>query len=85
MSWLHIEFLPSAAEDFRRLPADIKSRVHLSLDIIGRDPNAGKPLQGPYSDLRCLAVGDYRIIYRWDTRYWLVLIQRIGHRSEIDP
>ncbi|MBI5622234.1 MAG: type II toxin-antitoxin system RelE/ParE family toxin [Elusimicrobia bacterium] len=84
MSWLHIEFLPSAAADFRALPADIKSRVSLSLDIIGRDPNAGKPLQGPYSGLRSFPVGDYRVVYRWDARYWLVIVQCIGHRRDID-
>lgn len=84
MTWLHIEFLPSAAADFRALPSDIKSRVSLSIDNIGRDPAAGKPLQGPFSGLRSLPVGDYRIVYRWDVGNWVVLIQRIGHRKDMD-
>lgn len=84
MTWLHIEFLPSAAADFRGLPSDIKSRVALSIDNIGRDPGAGRPLQGPFSGLRSWPVGDYRIVYRWDVENWVVLIQRIGHRKDID-
>ena len=84
MTWLRIEFLPSAAADFRALPSDIKSRVALSVDNIGRAPGAGKPLQGPFSGLRSLPVGDYRIVYRWNVENWVVLIQRIGHRKDID-
>ena len=85
MSWLRIEFLPSASADFRTLPSDIKPRVTLALDNIGRDPEIGKPLQGPYSGLRSLPVGDYRIVYRLDVRSWVVIIQRIGHQRDIDP
>lgn len=85
MSWLRIVFLPSAAGDFRTLPSDIRPRVTLSIDNLGRSPELGKPLQGPYSGLRSLPVGEYRIVYRWDARTWAIVIHRIGHRKDIDP
>ncbi|MBI5884020.1 MAG: type II toxin-antitoxin system RelE/ParE family toxin [Elusimicrobia bacterium] len=84
MSLLRIEFLSSAAADFRALPPDIKSRVTLSLDVIARDHRAGKPLQGPFSGLRSFPVGEYRVVYRLDANTWVISIQAIGHRRDID-
>ena len=78
-----IEFVPSAAKDFRALQADLSLRIIRAFDRIKAEPEVGKPLQGPYRGLRSYRVGDWRIVYRIDADSKIVLIYRIGHRRDV--
>ncbi len=83
MSPWTIEFVASAARDYARLEAALSSRILKALEAIAREPLSGKPLQGPYRDLRSYRVGEHRIVYRADARARLVVIYRIGHRRDV--
>lgn len=48
----------------RGLHPQIKHKLRSGLDLLGRDPHAGKALQGEFEGLRSLRVGQFRIIYR---------------------
>jgi mRNA interferase RelE/StbE len=80
---LRIEFLPSAAKDFRSAPPRLQPRLLRALDIVAQDPREGKPLQGPYHGLFSYRVGDYRIVYKPDLQARTLLVCRLGHRRDI--
>lgn len=81
-----IEYLsPVVKEDIPLLPKRIKDTIkkaieeRLTLDPIG----FGKPLRYSLRGHRRLRVGDYRIIYRIDSKLNIVIIIAIKHRKEI--
>lgn len=78
-----VEFVPSAARDFRGLPGPLQARSASCLEAVAGDPLSGKPLKGPYRKLRSYRVGEYRIVYRMDAKARLVLVQRIGDRRDV--
>jgi mRNA-degrading endonuclease RelE of RelBE toxin-antitoxin system len=57
------------------------TRVDRALDRLARDPEAGKPLQGPLRGRRSLRVGSMRIIYRHEHERLLILVLEITHRQ----
>lgn len=48
----------------RGLHPRIKPKLRSGLDLLGREPHAGKALQGEFEGLRSLRVGQFRIVYR---------------------
>lgn len=48
----------------RGLHPQIKHKLRSGLDLLGRDPHAGKALRGEFEGLRSLRVGQFRIVYR---------------------
>ena len=82
-----IEFLKEAYEEFKRLDRPVQELIKNKLEILAQNPEALKnnikPLKGKYSGLYRLRVGNYRVIYRIYQEKLLILIVRIGHRSEI--
>jgi len=65
------------------MDSPISSRIIKAFEKIRQDPKEGKPLQGPYSGLRSYRVGDCRIVYRVDLAERLIVIYRVGHRSDV--
>jgi len=57
-------------------------RVDRALDRLAREPEAGKPLQGPLRGRRSLRVGSVRIIYRHERDRLLVLVLGIAQRQQ---
>lgn len=68
---------------FFTLPADVQSRIQHHLDDLGRSLRSfpHHPMQG--IDAFRLRVGDYRIIYQFDTEQNLLLLIAVGHRREV--
>lgn len=56
-------------------------RVDRALDRLAREPDVGKPLQGPLRGRRSLRVGPVRIIYRHERDELLVLVFAIAQRQ----
>ena len=78
-----VEFVPSAARDYRGLPEAIQTRVAACLEALAGEPLSGKPLQGPYHGLRSYRVGEFRIVYRVDAKARLIAVRRIGNRRDV--
>jgi mRNA-degrading endonuclease RelE of RelBE toxin-antitoxin system len=53
-----------------------------AIDGLEDEPLRGKPLRGRLAHLRSLRVGVYRIIYRFDMRTKILIVETVRHRSE---
>jgi len=56
-------------------------KVIAKIESLSNEPSAGKPLVGPLKGLWSLRVGEYRILYRVDSKRVTVLT--INHRKEV--
>ena len=79
-----IEFKPSAAKVFAKLPHEIQRQISVRINALAFNPRPPgvKALKGAEGLFR-IRSGDYRIIYTVQDRILLVLVVRIGHRREI--
>jgi mRNA-degrading endonuclease RelE of RelBE toxin-antitoxin system len=59
-----------------------RNAVDDGVERIAADPMSGKPLKGRLAHLRSLRVGVYRLVYRFDRRSRIVIVETIRHRSE---
>ena len=74
---------PRQIEEFvRSLHPELKRKVRAGLDVIRKDPSAGKELRDELAGLRSLRVGRFRIIYRIAPRRLIDLVA-IGPRRTI--
>jgi mRNA interferase RelE/StbE len=79
-----VEFLPTAAKEFKKLPSDSKQRIGVQIEALCFDPrpSGAKTLQGGNGQLR-IRVGDYRVIYRVQDDKLIILVLKVGHRNKI--
>jgi mRNA interferase RelE/StbE len=79
-----VEVAPAAGRQIRKLDREIQRRVLTCLEGLGADPRPpdSVKLHGP-EDLYRVRVGDYRIIYEIFDRNLLVLVLKVGHRSQV--
>ena len=79
-----IEFVRSAARELEALPQPIRRRVGRAIGELAVDPRppGAKLLSGADRRWR-VRVGDYRILYRIEDNLVLVVIVRVGHRSDV--
>jgi len=79
-----IEFVNSAAKQFRKLSIDIRNRVLTTIRILRIDPFSEilniRKIRGR-RDLYRLRIGDYRLIYSIEDQT-AILIIRIRHRKD---
>ena len=69
--------------DVKALPKNIKERIRKAIeDRLILDPlKFGEPLRYSMKGYRKLRVGDFRIIYKIEKQF--VVILKIGHRKEV--
>ena len=79
-----IEFRPRAVRDLKGLPQDVQRRLLARIEDLAEEPRPPgvKKLAGA-DDLYRIRVGDYRVLYQIQDEKLLVVIVRIGHRSDI--
>lgn len=79
-----IEFSQQAEKQFEALPQQLQLRLQLRIDALAEDPRPPgvKKLKQAENQYR-IRVGDYRIVYEIKDAILLVILLRIGHRSEI--
>ena len=81
-----IEIKKSAKKEFDRLPAMVRRRVIEALQFLSQNPYSEllqvKKLKGVDSVYR-IRIGDYRILYEIENDRLIVIVIKIGHRSEV--
>ncbi len=79
-----IEFLASAAKDFRSLSAETKRRVAVVIDGLRDNPRPSgvRKLVG-YKRLYRVRVGQYRVVYQIDDKTQQIFVTRVRHRREV--
>lgn len=72
-----------ASKQIFRLPLRIQEKVDRSFDVIKTNPLSGIKLEGELSDKLKFRVGDYRIIYRFNSKESRVEILKVEHRQGV--
>ena len=79
-----IEFAPSAADQFKKLPKDLQTRSGRRIDSLAINPRPQGITQLKAEEaLYRLRVSDYRIIYTIQEEALIVLVVKIGHRKDV--
>jgi mRNA interferase RelE/StbE len=86
MAAYQVEFVKSAEKEFEKLPARIRSKIAEALALLAVNPFSEllniKKLKGAEYLFR-IRLGDYRIVYEVWKKRLVVIVVKIGHRSEI--
>ena len=85
MATYAIEFVNSARKDFEKLPARIRERIVEALTVLSLNPYSEllkvKKLKG--AELFRIRLGDYRVVYEVRKKQLVVVVIKVGHRSEV--
>lgn len=73
----------SARKKLLKLSTKIHIRVISALDMIQANPLIGEKFHGELSEYYKFRIGDYRIIYSFDSRKSIVFILKIEHRQGV--
>lgn len=73
----------SARKQLLKLPISIHKKIVKSLDNIQNNPIAAPKLQGKLKNYHKLRVGDYRIVYKFDSNKSVVEVVKIEHRQGV--
>ena len=81
----HVEFNPEAIDDMKKLTSAIQERILSKIRWLSENLDNLTPqsLSADLSGLFKLRVGDYRIIYSFDTNKQCITVHKIGHRRDI--
>lgn len=81
----HVEFTPTAAEDLARLNKPVAQRVLTKIRWLAENFQAltPEPLTGQWEGVYKLRVGDYRVLYTFDTTKNSITIHFVRHRREV--
>ena len=85
MLW-RVEFSEKADKQLLALDKPIRERIRNFVKNLQELPNPrmrGEPLTGNLSDFWKYRIGDYRLICRIGDNGFVVLVIKIGHRSEV--
>lgn len=80
-----LEFATAAEKDLRQLDREAARRIIAKLRIIAGGAGTGrhKALKGEFSGLYSFRIGDYRAIYALYHQERVMVVERVGHRSDI--
>ena len=76
--------LPSRVDkEISRLPLHIQNKIDKSLDILKKNPILDVKLKGKLDDYYKFRLGDYRIIYKFNSKTGTLEIVKIEHRQGV--
>jgi mRNA interferase RelE/StbE len=70
-------------KNLSKLPLRIQKKILKSFEIIKTNPVAGIKLHGELEKYFKYRVGDYRIVYTFDTKKSIVIVVKIEHRQGV--
>jgi mRNA interferase RelE/StbE len=79
-----IAFTPAAQRQLAALDPPTRRRIAHRIEALGANPRApgAEMLAGGAGELR-IRIGDWRVIYRVQDDELLILVIKIGHRSDV--
>ncbi|MBD1845299.1 type II toxin-antitoxin system RelE/ParE family toxin [Cyanobacteria bacterium FACHB-63] len=79
-----VEFSKRAAKQFKALSLEIQLRLRPKIDDLADEPRpSGVVKLTGKENLYRIRVGDYRVLYQIEDEDLIVLIIKLGHRSDI--
>lgn len=86
MAAFSVEFVKSAKKEFDRLPVKMKTTTAEALKLLSQNPYSEllkiKKLKGA-EHLYRIRLGDYHVVYEIRQQRLIVLVIKIGHRSDV--
>ena len=84
MAWT-IEFLSSAAKQFKKLDPPVQKRIlrYIHERVAEAPHHYGKSLSGDQTGRVRYRIGDYRLICQIEDERLTVLVLTVGHRREV--
>ncbi|MUL34847.1 type II toxin-antitoxin system RelE family toxin [Gloeocapsopsis dulcis] len=81
----YVEFTSEATDGLKKLTSTIQQRILNKIRWLSEnlDNLTPQPLSAELSGLFKLRVGDYRIIYSFDTNKQCVTVHKVGHRRDV--
>lgn len=73
----------SAKKNLLKLPIKIHRKIISSLDQIKYNPTTGMKLHGELGNYFKFRLGDYRIVYKFNSKESLVEVVKIEHRQGV--
>ena len=73
----------SVEKRLNKIPLPIQNRLFAALDKLSQDPSLGFKLKGKLAKYHKYRVGDYRILYAFDTKTKTIEILAIEHRQGV--
>jgi mRNA interferase RelE/StbE len=83
MSAKNLHLAQSVDKNLSKLPKHIQAKIISSFDKIIQNPVSGIKLHGELKNYYKFRVGDYRIVYSFNTKESLVQIVKIEHRQGV--
>ena len=68
-------------KQLRKLPFHVHEKVIKALDMIQANPLSGAKLHGELKNYYKYRVGDYRIVYQFNSRTSTVIVVKVEHRQ----
>ena len=78
-----LQLAQSADKSLSKLPKNIQSKIISSFDKIILNPISGIKLHGELKNYYKFRVGDYRIVYRFNSKEDIVQVVKIEHRQGV--
>ncbi|MBD2167103.1 type II toxin-antitoxin system RelE/ParE family toxin [Calothrix membranacea FACHB-236] len=80
-----VEYEPEALADLEKLTKAVCERIVNKINWLAEnfDQITPQPLTADLSGFYKLRIGDYRVIYEFDSEKKTIFIDRVGHRREI--
>ena len=70
-------------KNLSKLPLHIQKKILKCFEIIKTNPVAGIKLHGELENYFKYRVGDYRIVYTFDSKKSLIIVVKIEHRQGV--
>lgn len=79
-----VQFEKLAWDELMAIPERMRERIFSALEVLETEPRHARvtKLSG-FEDLYRVRVGDYRIIYSIEDQVKVVLVEKVGHRSDV--
>ena len=79
-----VRFTDSAEREFLGLPFAVRRRMEPRISALGKNPRPpGFRKLSAQKGLYRIQLGDYRVLYEIRNKILLVLVVKIGHRSQV--
>ncbi|MDJ0796177.1 MAG: type II toxin-antitoxin system RelE/ParE family toxin [Calothrix sp. MO_167.B12] len=81
----NVEFTPTGMDSLEELTSIIQERILRKIRWLSEnfDDVTPQALSAELSGLFKLRVGDYRVIYSFDTEMQIMTIHKVGHRRDV--
>ena len=81
---IHVHFTPTATDDLGRINKPIAQRILTKIHWLSENYESltPEPLSGQWEGVLKLRVGDYRVLYTYDSDVSTITVHIIRHRRE---